>query len=426
VQKHHQQLLIFPRRHGWLLLLVLLLEVQLRAQEAVRMSLAGDAAAAAHRQAQATVGYYNLLWGPVALRFSAASSAEYTDNARSSTRAAEGDLIIRPSASLQANWPVTEWNTLNLDLTAGYSFYAQSRDQNQFYVSPGSGLSFDIHVQDWVFTLHDRAHITENTYENPTYTGRLNEASLENDAGITGLWDLDQTVVNIGFDHVNYTSLSGQGVQPDSTSENFFLNAALKIRPELLIGLEGGLGLIDYTRTGATNRFYAVPDALQWSAGCFSSWQVSEHLSARLDAGHTVYSPDQRGTNALPESGSLYFQASVSHVVNAHVSYTLTAGHSVDFGYNGQPVDRYFVQLSPAWNFINKFQVSPSFRWEQGQQVVAHDVNYEQYTVGILTGWTLTQKLSTSMYYHWVMETSIEPSLNYTANIVGLSLNYQF
>jgi hypothetical protein len=407
------------------MLLVLSPGVRLDAQEAVRMSLAGDVAATAHRQAQDTVGYYNLLWGPMALRFSAAESTEYNDNARSSSQAS-GDLIFRPSASLQANWPVTEWNTLNLDLTAGYSFYTQSRDLNQFYLSPGSGLSFDIHVQDWVFTLHDRAHVSENTYENPTYTGRQNEASLENDAGITGLWDLNQTVVNVGFDHVNYTSLAGQIVEPDSTSENFFLNAALKIRPEILIGLEGGLGLINYTRTGGTNLFFAVPDALQWSAGGFSSWQVSEHLSARLDAGYTVYSPDHKGTNVLSDSASLYFQASVSHVVNEHVSYTLSAGHSVDFAYNGQPVDRYFVQLSPAWNFINKLQISPSFRWEQGEQVVAHAVNYDQYTVGITTGYALTQKLSASVYYRWVMETSIQQSLNYTANIVGLSLNYQF
>ena len=57
----------------WLAILgLLLLLPPLAAQEALRISLAGDLAAEAQKQARNAVGYYNLLWGPVALRCSAA------------------------------------------------------------------------------------------------------------------------------------------------------------------------------------------------------------------------------------------------------------------------------------------------------------------------------------------------------------------
>jgi hypothetical protein len=428
----------------WLLLFMAMLATRAGAQEALRLSLAGDVAAANRHQADTTSGYYNLLWGPVALRFSSSAAAEYRDNVRNSTNGG-GDLLFLPSVNTEINWPVTEQNTLHFSLNGGYSFYAQHSELNNLYLSPGSGLSFEIYIKDWVITLHDQATVTESTYENPASTGRQNDANLQNDAGISGMWDLNKLVFNIGFDHVNYSSLSSGQSQPDSASENFSLNAAVKIRPEILVGLEGGLGLINYENTGTTNllaNFLAVNSALQWNAGVFSSVQVSEHLSARLDVGYTVYTPNNNarirvvtGTNSLNQtnflnlfgsSTALYFQFSLSHVVNEHVNYTLTAGHSVDFAYNGSPTDRYFVQLDPRWNFIRHFEISPTFGWEHGSQQLTGGSVYDQYNGGLSIGCPLTAKLSTSAYYRWVQEVANQSSLNYTANIVGLSLSYQF
>lgn len=61
------------------LLLLLLLVPSLRAQEAVRPSLAGEAAAEARRQSVDQIPY-NLLLGPVRFRFSITTGVEYNDN----------------------------------------------------------------------------------------------------------------------------------------------------------------------------------------------------------------------------------------------------------------------------------------------------------------------------------------------------------
>lgn len=411
----------------WLAILgLLLLLPPLAAQEALRISLAGDLAAETQKQARNAVGYYNLLWGPVALRCSGALGTEFTDNARNSSKA-EGDMIIRPSANLQLNWPVTEWNTLNLSLGAGYSLYVQHGDQSQFYLNPGSGLSFDIFIQDWKINLHDRATLTQNSYENPTTSGGQNNTFLQNDLGVTGLWDLGKVLVNLGYDHVDYVGVDRQRSQPDSASENFFLNLGFRLRPEIMLGLEGGLGLVRYSQSGPTNALF-VSDAMQWSAGAFSSVQISEHLSARLDGGYMVYIPENSQMAGISEMDSLYFQFSVSHEITRHISYSLSAGHSVDFAYNGQAYDRLFVRLNPNWNVLRKFSISTPVWWEQGTQVAAHAFKYDQYGAGLTVGRALTQKLSTSVYYQFVMRaTDQKLSYNdYTANIVGLNLNCQF
>ena len=62
-----------------ILLALLFLAPTLRAQEAVRPSLAGEAAAEARRQSIEQIPY-NLLLGPVRFRFSVTTGIEYNDN----------------------------------------------------------------------------------------------------------------------------------------------------------------------------------------------------------------------------------------------------------------------------------------------------------------------------------------------------------
>src|SRR5204863_8398361 len=117
----------------------------LRAQDAVRPSLAGEAAAEARRQEIDKIPY-NLQVGPIKFRFSATMGIEYNDNINlaedgtfafpsplgpiSITTQAQDDIIFHPQINLDALWPVTQLNTLRLDLGIGYSFYLDHSNYN--------------------------------------------------------------------------------------------------------------------------------------------------------------------------------------------------------------------------------------------------------------------------------------------------------
>src|SRR5882724_3462956 len=216
------------------------------AQEALRLSLAGDAAAESRHQAQSTIGYYNLLLGPAAWRFSSGLGLQYNDNIHLRQNNQEGDYILNPNLNAQVHWPVTEKNSVDFSLGTGYSAHLQHRDLNQLYITPGSGISFDIYAGDWVFKLHDRISITENNYENPGTGGSGNNATLQNAAGVDGLWDLNKIVLRLGYDHADYVSLTSAAGQPDSSSENFFFNGGVRVSPGIMAGLEAGGGLFSY------------------------------------------------------------------------------------------------------------------------------------------------------------------------------------
>lgn len=403
-----------------------------RGQEALRISQAGDLAAAAQQQANSSIGYYNLLLGPTAWRFSSGLGLEFTDNYNLQQNK-QSDFIIQPSLNTAMHWPVTQKNSLDISVGAGYSEYLEHSDNSQFFITPGSGLSFDVYVGDFKINLHDRVTITEYGYQNPGANGGgQNQVSLQNTIGASTLWDLEKVVVNFGYDHDNSTSLSsGQNTQPDSATENFFANGGVRVRPELLLGLEAGGTIINYSQNNATNAL-VTPNATQWSVGAFASAKVSEYIDVRLDAGYADYIPDSTSdTNLVTQNASgLYYSLSLSHRVNQHLNYTLSAGRSTDLSAYGQAQTYYFVSLSPNWNFLQKYTVSTPVAWRQGNSIYGTTTSgngeYNQYQVGLNVGRSLTKKLSATFTYQFVVETSGQANLNYNVNIVGLNFAYQF
>jgi hypothetical protein len=395
-------------------------------QEALRMSLAGNMAAESQQQAANSIGYYNLLLGPVAWRFSSGLGFDYDDNINLDSHNREGDLIVRPNLNTQMHWPLTLKNSLDASLGVGYSFHAIHSDLDQFYVNPGSGLSFNIFVGDCEINLHDRVSITQNAYQNPTAGGNGNYAQLENTAGVNTTWDLNKLIAQLGYDHANDISLgSGQQV-PDNSSENWFASVGAHVLPEVTVGVEGGVGLMSYDRSQSTS---TQPDATQWNAGVFCQAQISEHISGRLDVGYTIYAPSATGafTN-LNSTADYYFQFSLSHQVNQLFNYSLSGGRSTDSSAFGQPFDYYFARVQTGWNIFKNYQLSTPVWWEKGSQLysLGGTTDYDQYGAGINVGRAITKKLSGNLAYQLIRESSDRATLNYTVNIVSLNFSYQF
>jgi hypothetical protein len=419
------------KRHRWLLLtmafcLPLCAPKKICGQEALRQSLAGEEVTRAQQNAAATIGYYNLLLGETALRFSTGLGVQYNDNIHLQNDHPQGDFIFTPNLNTQIHSPLTENNSLDISLGAGYSAYVNNPDLDQFNITPGSGIAFNIFIGDFAINLHDRVSITENGYQNPTVNGNGNNASLVNAAGTDVAWDLNQVVLNAVYNHVNYVSLGSSQSAPNSASDNLSLNAGVRVRPEIIVGVEGGGSQIDYDQSSQNTS----PNTKQWSVGGFGRLQISEYLNAQLDAGYTALTPESTSTNLVTsDTSGFYFDFSLSHRLNQFLNYSLSAGRSQDLQAYGQPYSTYFVRLTPNWNFIKNYQFSTPVWWVQGTQIFnqANTSNtYDQYGAGFNIGRPITQKLSSSLSYQFIKETSGQANLNYIVNIISLNFSYQF
>ena len=204
-------------------------------QEAIRMSMAGAAAAQGRSAAAGAPGFYNLEMGPTYWRFGSSLSLGYNDNVELEQAHPEGDFIYTPSVNAQMRWPLTELQTLNLGIGAGYSGYVSHSSLNTFFLTPNSGVSFDVYAGDFVINLHDRVSITQGSYQDPTVTGNGAYSQFQNSVGVLTTWDLNKLVVNVGYDHANDIELTGGLGQPSQSSEIFSASTGFTLKPAMLL-----------------------------------------------------------------------------------------------------------------------------------------------------------------------------------------------
>jgi hypothetical protein len=423
------RLLKWSERCAALAAVMLLLLTPARGQEAVRMSIASAEAAAARRRAATTIGYYNLKLGPTAWKFGAGLGADYNSNVRYTEDNPEGDLIVRPQINTRMLWPVSDQNSINLALGAGYSAYVLNSDLSRAFILPGSELSFDIYAGDFWINLHDRFSIMTYTYQDPTVAGTGDYAQLQNAVGPAAVWDLNKGIVRLGYDHVNYESLSGDdgqnfGNRPNGYSEVFSASAGYYLKPGMLLGLELGGSLLTYT-TPTINTPYT--SANQWNVGGFYDTPVSEYIHFTGHGGYTVYSPESiAGAPPSDDFSGIYAQLDIRHRLNQYMEYSLSGGRTISLAFWGGTVDRFYARWQANWRIVHKLTLGTYFSFEHGTQLYGVAETYDQYGPGISLGRPITDKLSGSLGYQLYWRDSDLPGRNYTVNVVSLNFNYTF
>src|ERR1043166_7023625 len=270
----------FARRLVFTLLVpVLFTAGMLRAQDAVRPSLAGEAAAEARRQSIDKIPY-NLEIGPIKFRFSATMGIEYNDNINLAedgsfafpsptgpitvTTSPQEDVILHPQINLNALWPITQLNTLRFDIGIGHAFYLDhsNYDTNTILLTPGSQLAFDIFVGDFRINIHDRFSLEQDPVSEIALSNVADYGRFQNSAGIAVLWDLNQAVVTLGYDHYNFIATNDLFEYLDRNAD--ILSASIGYTPTatMTVGLEGSIVNTYYDQT-------VLNDSLTYSIGAF-------------------------------------------------------------------------------------------------------------------------------------------------------------
>jgi hypothetical protein len=388
-------------------------------QEAVRMSMASAQAAEARSRNASTSGYYNLQLGPTTWRFGSGLGLEYNDNVNYLPKA-EGDFILRPQINARMFLPVTDRNSLSLTLGGGYAAYIEHPELSRVFVTPDSELSFDLYVGDFWINLHDRFSITESVYQDPTVTGAGDFSQLQNTLGAAALWDLNKVILRMGYDHTDYTSLTGDQRQRDGQSEIFSASAGYALKPGMLLGVELGGGFLRYTGTNFSN-------ASQWNVGCLFQTPVSEYIQFKGSAGYTVYMPEAGGSmGTASDFSGFYAQIALTHRLNRYLDYSLSGGRSINSSYYGGTFELYQANLRANWKILHKISLGTSLNYEHGTQLTAGSEVFTRYGAGITLGRAITRKLSGSLGYQFYWRESDLPDRNYTVNILSLNFNYAF
>ena len=418
---------IFPSKLPLLLVLLGFLELipsAVFSQEALKMSLASAEAAEARRKNSTTVGYYNLQLGQTYWRFSGALGAEYDSNVTLRQNQAQSDYILRPEIDINLLVPVSDQNSLNVAVGAGYSAYVMHSELRRYYITPNTEMSFDVYVGDFWINLHDRISVSENSYQDPTVAGDGGYSQLQNAAGVAVVWDLNKLVLHGGYDHVDYSTLSGGGGRPDGVSELVSASAGCVLKPGLELGVELGGGILNYGNASTNSSF---SNATEWNGGGYGDLQLTEYTHLRVSAGYTQYLPETKPLLGGGQNFSgVYTTLDLNHRLNQYVNYTLSLGHNISFALAGGTVDMYFAEWKANWHIFKKTSLSTAFDYEHGSQISTSPETFDRYGPAINLGRSLTEKLDATLGCQMYWRNSNLPGRDYSTYVISSNLRYRF
>jgi hypothetical protein len=415
----------FPSRNCFGLLMVygVLLTTPLVAQVNIRESLAGPNNAV--NRGASENPYYNLKVGPVSLSFDASVSLEFNDNIGISEKNRVSDIILTPRFGVNANWPVSELNSLNFNLGLGYSKYllTGNGDSVSALITPGSALSFDVFVGDFRFNFHDRFSYVQDPIDQVTLNNTVDFGRFTNEAGVTVDWDLNDLILTAGYDHVNVWHPQSTFAYLDNTQHNLFGRASLELDPSFTVGAEASLSYTEYDSTRFQN------NGAIYNIGPFFRWRASQFLTMQAGGGYTGGLFNKGGLNGDRQSPSGYYaNYEVQHKATEYLTHTLSLARSTQFGLNSNYVEVDSVRHSATWRVFPTLTVNTSLFLERAEES-GHGPGAEnawRWGGGLGFGHQITEHLNFSMSYNYVQKDSNLLLQDYYQNRVLLELGYRF
>jgi ribosomal protein S18 acetylase RimI-like enzyme len=419
VQSH---LRLYARRlnGGAVCVALALAAVDASGQEAIRASMAGQDAAEARKRALAGEKF-NVRLGPVLLRSESIFEVEATDNVRITAENEQADLIFRPQISTLTAWQVTEKNRLSLSLGVGYAKYIQTTEFDNVFIAPGSDLSFDVYVKDFVINFHDRFSYSQDVSGDPTISGVGSLSRFENVLGTGVTWDLNKVILGAGYDHVTYLATQPEFSYQSHGSELVNADAAFVVNPFTLAGTEIGAGMTDYDEN-------ILNDNQHVSGGLFFSMRVSEYSSLRVSLGYVTYSFESlSGTNqSLAPINGIYGDLSWRQRVSSVLSHSLSAGRSVQSGLFAEATELLYVRYDAQWRLFRQIGLGTSLSYEQFTETGGLVEEGNRYGFGLSLSRPLTRHWSTRLRYQFYLKASDHANLDYRQNRLVFDLVYAF
>jgi hypothetical protein len=445
----------FARRLGLAVLIPLLCAAGIsRAQDAIRPSLAGEAAAESRRQAIDKIPY-NLQLGPIKFRFSATMGIEYNDNINLAedssafflsptgpiliTTRPQSDFILRPQLNMNALWPITQLNTLRLDLGVGYAFYLDHSNYNTngVLLNPGSQIAFDIFVSDFRINIHDRFSLEQDPVAEVALSNVADYGRFQNTAGISVLWDLNKAVVTLGYDHYTFISTTSVFDYLDRNADIFSGSIGFTPSSTITVGAEGSFINTYYDQ-------HVLNDSRTYSVGAFLETQLTSYLKLRVAGGYQKIDFDSGGlVNDQHNLNDYYANALLSHRINAVVTQNLSVGHETQLGVNSNYVKLNYVRHTTTWNIFYHTLFSTELFYEDADDSGGSGLLFQpipgvpninpfvaehihRYGGALTFGYQLTPHVTLGLRYQYTQKDSDQPLRDYQQNRVAFDGTYSF
>ena len=375
-------------------------------------------------------GRYNMRVGPVQMNFNAGMGAAYNSNVNASSSSnRQAGFYLTPRVGVGLYWPFSKLNNLTFSAQAGYNYYLTGNVQNQqqFYLSPGTQLAFNIFVGDVEISLYTRPSITTNPAYDPTVNNTTNYNMANNVAGINVAWDLNDVFFNVGVANSLTYTLTGDNSNQNGTGNQVYANASFLVQPYLRLGLQGSVSAIYYF-SGSSLGANSLNNGISYMLGPFASGNLTRYTLWSAGLGWQISDFDE--TNNPLNTGnasSPYFYFSISNELNRYFTHSFNASFQTLPSYQSNFVQSFVMSYNFSWILIRDWSLGGSLFFNNGSEAPGpNSQDYNQAGVTLGLGYQLTKNWFANIYYSFIGRGSTVPIDDYQQQILGINLNYAF
>lgn len=391
----------------------------------------------------------NFRVGQVLMRIDARVGVEFVDNV-DLTPTGSPDFIVTPEIGVNATWAVTKQNTLRFRASVGYSNYFNHPRLNRqsVQISPDSALSFDVYAGDVKINFHEQFSLQDESINQGALSGVAQLGRFTNTIGTRILWDMNDVILSLGYDHFNFIttggadssagSLAANIAQLDHSTDQLSTSASFKLNSVALGGIEITGSSSAYPKSSAS-------DFTSLSAGPYLELQLTRYTHLFVSAGYKSFTSAGGGAPAavsldpsvaVPSRGGTqagyYTNLSFIHTLNRYYGDRLDIGHSDEAdALNGQAQTN-FARYQSTWKVNSKVTLNFGLFLEDVHEVTGTALNglipsdYWRSGVSVGTGYRLTEHVGLGLGYQFTTKHSQRADQNYSQNSVRISLGYQF
>ncbi len=353
---------------------------------------------------------------------SGSMDGEWNDNINLSHNAPESDFLLRPKVDTDVYWPVTDINILKFSLGLGYDKYFQYSANDNFIVSPGSELSWDLIMNYFKINFHDEFSYYEDPTVNGSVSGVTRFGGFENTAGAEGTWDLNDVVLSVGYDHYNFIPSTTQYEYTAHSSDFFNSRVSARVHPGVLLGIEASAGPTKYDQPVLQNN-------TTYSLGAYLQWQLTDAISTELHSGYFWYDFAAVGPIPAAKETGYYFSWNYKQRIRKHMSGALQAGRQTSLGIYSALTQQWYGQAELDFQPIRQVTVTAYTRYETTTQPIflQYSDNYDRINLGLEVSARLNERWTASINYrYWIKNSSLLTFEDYEQNRITIQLAYKF
>jgi len=361
-------------------------------------------------------------WRGLTFRPSASVANEWNANINLVSSHPQEDFILRPLANLDLFWPVTKMNHLTFSVGAGYELFLQHAQYSRAIVSPGSVIEFDVFIKQWRLNFHDQFSYEQDPTTWGAISGIADYGGFYNNGGLMASWNLHNTVLFFGYDHLIFVSSSDRYDYLSRASDFAEFRAAVKLHPAATAGL-------DLTGGPTTYKERLMGENITESVGVFVDWRMTQHTKLLSRTGYYNYTfwNKESGSGNTDRPGG-YFCLNISHQPRERITYSLEGGREAFFGDNSALTEQWYGKVTADWLIFRHILVSTAFRYDIATQPIAYpfNENYDRAYASVRLSWPMKRNLTMSCMYRYYIKSADLSLMDYEQQRLTLQMACMF